>query len=119
MRLRSDILFDTNSDALRPDAISQLAKVGDILAKYADDRIRVEGHADSTGSARHNESLSLRRADAVRAVLQGRGVREQQLAALGLGETRPVATNATAKGRALNRRVELHIDVPGQEVAAR
>jgi outer membrane protein OmpA-like peptidoglycan-associated protein len=119
VQLRSDILFDTNSDALRPDAIAQLTKVGDILAKYPEDRIRVEGHADSTGSARHNESLSLRRAQAVRAVLHGRGVNEKQLAALGLGETRPVATNANARGRALNRRVELHIDVPGEKVAAR
>lgn len=119
VKLRGDILFDTNSDALRPAAIEQLSRVGDILARYPDDRVRVEGHADSTGSARHNEELSRRRAEAVRTVLQGRGVREAQLTALGIGETRPAATNATAKGRALNRRVELHIDVPGDAVAAR
>lgn len=117
--LDSDILFDTDSAVLRPAAVDQLTKVGDVLAKYDKDRIRVEGHADARGSARHNEALSQRRADAVRSVLLGRGVREHQLAALGMGETRPVASNDTAKGRAQNRRVELHIDVPGEKVAAR
>ena len=119
VQLRSDILFDVNSDALRPDAIAQLTKVGDILARYPEDRVRVEGYADATGSARHNEQLSERRAAVVRRVLVGRGVKEAQVTALGLGETQPVATNATAAGRAKNRRVELHIDVPGEEVASR
>ncbi len=117
VRMKSDILFATDNAVLREDAIDRLTKVGDILAKYPDDRIRVEGHADSTGSAKHNEELSQRRADAVRKVLVSRGVRDGQLAALGMGATRPVASNDTAKGRAQNRRVELHIDVPGDKVA--
>ncbi|HET8542049.1 MAG TPA: OmpA family protein [Anaeromyxobacter sp.] len=117
VRLKSDILFETDSAVLRPAAVDQLTKVGDILARYPEDRIRVEGYADSTGSARHNEELSERRAQAVRRVLLGRGVKEQQVTALGMGETRPVSTNANAAGRARNRRVELHIDVPGEKVA--
>jgi outer membrane protein OmpA-like peptidoglycan-associated protein len=117
--LKSDILFRTDSAALRPEAIDQLTKVGDVLARYPEDRIRVEGYADSTGGARHNEELSERRAEAVRRVLLGRGVKEPQVTALGMGATRFVSTNATVAGRARNRRVELHIDVPGQKVAAR
>ncbi len=119
VQLKSDLLFRTDSAVLKPDAIDQLSSLGDILAKYPKDRIRVEGYADATGSARHNEELSQRRADAVRKVLLGRGVKEPQVTALGMGDTHPVASNETAAGRAKNRRVELHIDMPGDKVAAR
>lgn len=112
VQLKNDILFDTGSAVLKPAAVDQLTQVGDILAKYSDDRVRIEGHTDSSGSNASNESLSLRRADAVKSVLVGRGVQEKQITALGMGETRPVADNATADGRSKNRRVELHIDVP-------
>src|SRR5438128_1153075 len=112
VKLKSDLLFDSGSSALRPQAIEDLVKVGDILAKYSDDRVRIEGHTDSSGSARYNEDLSRRRADAVKSVLLSRGVKEQQMLVLGMGEARPVADNGTATGRAHNRRVELHIDVP-------
>ena len=110
--MKSDILFDTGSAVLKPEAIEQIEKVGDILAKYSDDRVRIEGHADATGTKKTNEELSLRRADAVKRVLTGRGVQEKQVTALGLGSTQPVADNATAAGRAKTRRVALRIDVP-------
>ncbi len=119
VQLKSDLLFRTDSAVLKPEAIDQLSALGDIIAKYPQDRIRVEGYADSTGNARHNEELSQRRAEAVRTVLVGRGVKDDQVTALGMGDTRPVSTNATAAGRAKNRRVELHIDVPGEKVASR
>lgn len=112
VQMQGDILFDTGSAVLKPEAVDQVSKVGDVIAKYADDRVRVEGHTDSTGGARQNEELSLRRADAVKRVLTSRGVQEKQILVLGLGETKPVADNGTAAGRAKNRRVELHIDVP-------
>jgi outer membrane protein OmpA-like peptidoglycan-associated protein len=101
-----------NSDGVKPAGMGDLAKMGDILAKYSDDRVRIEGHTDSTGDAKHNQALSERRAAAVKAVLVSRGVQESQIIVVGLGETKPVADNATADGRAKNRRVELHIDVP-------
>src|SRR5512138_3172621 len=85
VQLKSDILFKTDSAVLRPEAVEQLTRVGDILAKYAQDRIRIEGYADSTGGAKHNEELSERRADAVRRVIVGRGVKDQQVTALGMG----------------------------------
>jgi outer membrane protein OmpA-like peptidoglycan-associated protein len=112
VQLKNDILFDVGSAVLKPAAVDQLAQVGDILAKYSDDRVRIEGHTDSTGRAQKNEELSTRRAQAVKAVLVGRGVKEPQITALGMAATQPVADNATAEGRAKNRRVELHIDVP-------
>jgi outer membrane protein OmpA-like peptidoglycan-associated protein len=112
VQMAGDILFDTNSAILKPAAVDEVTKVGDIVAKYSDDRVRIEGHTDSTGPASVNEQLSLRRADAVKQVLLSRGVQEKQMLVLGLGETRPVAENGDAAGRARNRRVELHIDVP-------
>jgi outer membrane protein OmpA-like peptidoglycan-associated protein len=110
--MKSDILFDSGSAVLKPEAIEQIEKLGDIIAKYSDDRVQIQGHADSSGTKKGNEELSLRRADAVKRVMLGRGVQEKQMTALGMGDTQPVADNATSAGRAKNRRVELHIDVP-------
>ena len=112
--LKSKLLFTTDSSVLKPEAVEMVAKLGDILAKYPDDRIRIAGYTDSTGSVAHNEELSLRRAKSVRDVLQGRGVKPEQMLVEGMGPGQPVASNATAAGRAQNRRVELHIDVPTQ-----
>jgi outer membrane protein OmpA-like peptidoglycan-associated protein len=110
--LKSKLLFTSDSAVLKPAAVEQVAKLGDILARYPDDRIRVQGHTDSTGTLAHNEELSMRRAQAVRDVLVSRGVKPQQMLVEGIGEARPIADNRTAAGRAKNRRVELHIDVP-------
>jgi len=112
VQLASDILFDVDSAVLKPEAVDQITKVGDVIAKYGDDRVRIEGHTDSAGAAAYNEELSLKRADSVKRVLLSRGVQEKQMLVLGLGETKPVAENSDAAGRAKNRRVELHIDVP-------
>ncbi|BDG10183.1 OmpA family protein [Anaeromyxobacter paludicola] len=112
VNMKSEILFDTGSAILKPAAIAQLEKVGDILAKYSDDRVQVVGHTDNTGKASTNEQLSERRAQAVKEVLVGRGVQPAQITALGRGQTQPIADNGSAAGRAKNRRVELHIDVP-------
>ena len=77
----------------------------------------MQGHTDSTGSARHNQGLSERRAASVRDYLMAQGVSATQLTARGFGETQPIASNATAEGRAKNRRVVMHVlenpgDVP-------
>jgi outer membrane protein OmpA-like peptidoglycan-associated protein len=112
VQMKNDILFDTGSDGVKAEGVADLAKMGDILAKYADDHVRIEGHTDSTGDAGKNQSLSERRAQAVRTVLVSRGVQEQQITVVGHGESKPVADNTTADGRSKNRRVELHITVP-------
>ncbi|NMO18376.1 OmpA family protein [Pyxidicoccus fallax] len=112
VNLDSELLFETNSAVLTDQAVSQLTQLGDILSKYPDDRITIEGHTDSRGTEPYNEALSLRRAEAVQRVLRGRGVDDRQMMVLGQGETQPVAPNDTPDGRSANRRVELHIDVP-------
>jgi outer membrane protein OmpA-like peptidoglycan-associated protein len=90
--------------------VEQLARLGDILARYRDDRIRIEGHTDSTGSPAYDEELSLRRAQAVRDILASRGVNPRQM--LGAGAARPIVDNSTSEGRAQNRRVEVYSDLP-------
>jgi outer membrane protein OmpA-like peptidoglycan-associated protein len=112
VNMKNDILFEVDSADLKAEAVTQLVQVGDIVAKYADDKVAIEGHTDSSGSERYNEQLSLRRANAVKTVLVSRGVQEAQITVAGLGESRPVADNGTAEGRGKNRRVELHITVP-------
>jgi outer membrane protein OmpA-like peptidoglycan-associated protein len=114
VNLKSSLLFTTDSAVVRPAAVEQIAQLGDILARYPEDRIRIEGHTDATGSPAHNEELSLRRAEAVRDILASRGVNPRQMLVRGAGASRPIADNATLEGRAANRRVELHIDVPRQ-----
>jgi outer membrane protein OmpA-like peptidoglycan-associated protein len=112
--LKSKLLFTTDSAVLKPEAVELVAKLGDILARYPEDRIRVAGYTDSTGTVAHNEELSLRRARSVRDVLQGRGVKLERMLVAGAGPEQPIASNSTVSGRARNRRVELHIDLPEQ-----
>jgi outer membrane protein OmpA-like peptidoglycan-associated protein len=112
VQMKNDILFDTGKDAVKPEGVAQLEKMGEILAKYADDRVVIAGHTDSVGETGYNMALSERRANAVKAVLVSRGVQERQVIVVGYGPTKPVAENTSADGRSKNRRVELHIDVP-------
>jgi outer membrane protein OmpA-like peptidoglycan-associated protein len=114
VNLSSSLVFSSDSAVVKPAAVEQLAQLGDVLARYPEDRIRIQGHTDSTGSWAHNEDLSLRRAEAVRDVLASRGVNPRQMLVEGVGPARPIADNATPQGRAANRRVELHIDAPGR-----
>ncbi len=104
-----DILFDTDSTAVRPDLRSMLGKVAQNLMDYPNSSITVVGHTDNSGSAAYNQDLSQRRADAVAAILRDSGVRADRLIAYGRGESQPIATNLTTEGRAQNRRVEIHI----------
>lgn len=104
-----DILFETDSAALRSDLRADLRTIAGSLQRYPDTTVYVTGHTDSTGTAGYNQRLSERRADAVAAVLVSNGVPRGRVLARGAGQTRPVATNNTAAGRAQNRRVEITI----------
>lgn len=112
VQLKNDLLFNSGSAVLKDEAITDLSKLGDVLSKYKKDRIQVAGFTDNTGSEGFNENLSLRRAEAVKNVLIGRGVEDSQMTVLGFGQSKPIATNSTSSGRSMNRRVELHIEVP-------
>jgi outer membrane protein OmpA-like peptidoglycan-associated protein len=104
-----DILFAVDSAALRPDLRRDLQTVASSLLSYPDTLIIVTGHTDNTGSAAYNQSLSERRASAVSAELIANGVPGRRVVSRGAGLTQPIASNATAAGRAQNRRVEIVI----------
>jgi outer membrane protein OmpA-like peptidoglycan-associated protein len=109
VRLENELLFDIDSDALRPSATKSLADLAGVLKKYPDEHVEVVGFTDSTGSEDHNRDLSMRRAEAVRRVLLEQGISDKAARAIGMGEAQPVATNETRAGRSKNRRVELRI----------
>jgi outer membrane protein OmpA-like peptidoglycan-associated protein len=101
------ISFETGKAVLKPSAQLTLAKLAGIAQVFPDFNMRVEGYTDSTGQAKTNEALSEARAKAVYDFLRSQGVAESRLAYQGLGPANPVADNATADGRAKNRRVEI------------
>jgi outer membrane protein OmpA-like peptidoglycan-associated protein len=104
-----DVLFDTGKYSLRDPARLALARIAGIVVSHPGLNLQVEGYTDSTGSAEFNQKLSEQRANAVRDFLMQQGVNTQNMTALGYGYNYPVAPNDTAKGRQLNRRVELVI----------
>jgi outer membrane protein OmpA-like peptidoglycan-associated protein len=101
------IRFDSNADVPRPESGATLDDLAALLGKEAGLRLLVEGHTDATNTDACHPDLSERRARSVVAALVKRGVEASRLQAKGSGRTRPVADNATAHGRALNRRVEV------------
>jgi outer membrane protein OmpA-like peptidoglycan-associated protein len=101
------INFDSDSDVLRDESKPTLDRIAALLKAKADWKLTIEGHTDSTATAAHNQQLSQRRAEAVKAYLQKAGIEGARLKAVGLGATKPVAGNETEIGRAQNRRVEL------------
>jgi outer membrane protein OmpA-like peptidoglycan-associated protein len=110
VRLTSDILFDFNSAALRAESRSTLRELATTFSRYSDiNYIEVDGHTDSIGSDDFNLDLSKRRANSVRDYLVDQGVASRYIVARGYGESQPKASNETADGRQLNRRVEISI----------
>lgn len=107
--VKNDVLFDYNSAGLRSASRSSLREMANVFEQYPNTTIAVEGFTDSTGSASYNERLSERRASSVANYLESLGVRGSRLDTIGYGESRPRASNSTASGRQLNRRVEIHI----------
>ncbi len=99
--------FDFNKATLRPEAIAKLDHAAQVITDNAGIKVNVEGHTDSVGSDAYNQGLSERRTKSVVDYLVGKGIDAGRLMATGYGESRPVATNDTAEGRAQNRRVEL------------
>jgi outer membrane protein OmpA-like peptidoglycan-associated protein len=107
VHFESDVLFGVDSAALSSNAQGTVAQVGQVLLEYPKTAVVVQGHTDSTGSEQHNQSLSERRAQAVKNYLIGRGIDDGRMTAVGYGETLPVASNDTDWGRQQNRRVDV------------
>jgi outer membrane protein OmpA-like peptidoglycan-associated protein len=117
----SDVLFDTAKYTLRPLARERLAKVAGIILGHPGLTLAVEGHTDSVGSDAYNQTLSEQRAGAVRDYLIQQGMSaKDSVPAKGFGKTKPVASNDTAAGRQLNRRVELIVsgEIIGKQSAS-
>lgn len=102
----SAIRFGVNSSVINPNSYDVLAKVTSVANRCGNTVIRIEGHTDSDGSDAYNLELSKRRARAVIAYLVGQGVPKNRLDAKGFGEKKPVASNNSGQGKALNRRIE-------------
>ncbi len=113
--LSAGALFDVNSATLKPAGQAELAKLAEHIRKMSEvQSVAIVGYTDSTGSEAYNKQLSMRRAIAVKNYLLDHGVPANVMSTLGMGEANPVASNATAAGRARNRRVE--ITIKGSEV---
>jgi OOP family OmpA-OmpF porin len=104
--IKMEINFDFDKSIIKPEYYSEVEKVANFLKSHPLSSTEVEGHTDSRGSDEYNEKLSQRRADAVReALLERFSIDPARVKAIGYGESRPIADNETAEGRAENRRV--------------
>jgi OOP family OmpA-OmpF porin len=112
IRTTLKINFKSNSAEITAKSIPKVERFADFLLKSKGSRVKIFGYTDSFGSVKKNLELSNRRAYAVMRALILRGISSSRLYAEGRGESMPIASNATAEGRALNRRIEAEISYP-------
>ena len=111
VRVELDVKFDFDKAQVKPESMGDIQSLADFMKQYPQTTTVVEGHTDSVGTDAYNQKLSERRASAVREVLVNQyGVGGTRVNAVGYGESRPVADNATEEGRAINRRVEAEVE---------
>jgi len=103
------VQFETGKSTLKVESYKILSQIVTIMNKYPDYSLSINGHTDNTGTAPKNQVLSENRAKACYEFLIGSGVTETRLNYVGFGESRPIASNDTLRGRALNRRVEFNL----------
>jgi outer membrane protein OmpA-like peptidoglycan-associated protein/tetratricopeptide (TPR) repeat protein len=102
------VFFDTDKSDILQKSLKPLHEVVAILKEYPNTTLEIEGHTDNRASAAHNKALSQRRSNSVKAYLMSKGLMGSRFTSVtGYGLERPIATNATTEGRAMNRRVEL------------
>lgn len=114
-----DVLFSTNKAELASGATRSVQKLADFLKQYPKHKVLIEGYTDSTGSDGYNRELSERRANAVRMALLDKGISSDRVTTRGYGEAFPVASNDTASGRQMNRRVEIILSDETGNIAPR
>jgi outer membrane protein OmpA-like peptidoglycan-associated protein len=105
----SGLLYDFDSDLIKPTAAQNLRTLAQSLGKYPNTDVLIVGHTDATGSDSYNQGLSERRARSAQNFLVGEGVVPTRLRSAGRGETEPIASNDNESGMAQNRRVEIAI----------
>ncbi len=101
---KSEMMFDSDSSALKPGAYAEIGRVADILVKYPQTTIRVEGHTDTKGAEDYNQKLSEKRAESVKNAMVQKAVAPSRISIIGYGESQPISSND-----ALNRRVTIVI----------
>ncbi len=104
-----NVLFDFDKTAIKPDGAKILDRLIAFLKENSDKKVDLEGHTDSVGTEQYNQGLSERRTASVKDYVTTRGVDAGRISARGFGETKPIADNKTAEGRAKNRRVEVKV----------
>ena len=114
VRFNSAILFDTNKATLKAKSKTDLTEFAQVLKRYPDTDLVIEGHTDNTGKKARNEKLSVARAEAVVGFLATAGVDRTRMTGRGFADDRPVGDNKTDAGRKLNRRVEVQIEANQQ-----
>ncbi len=105
----SGILFKSGSSELDGSSVEILNQVVGVLSQFDDASVLIAGHTDSRGNANYNFNLSADRADTVKQYMISQGIPASRLTARGYGPTQPIASNDTAEGRALNRRIEIQL----------
>jgi outer membrane protein OmpA-like peptidoglycan-associated protein len=105
----SGLLYDFDSDVIRPEAAVNLRSLAGSLKNYMDTDLLIVGHTDAVGTAAYNQALSTRRADSAFRYLTSEGVASARVRTSGMGETDAIATNDTEAGRQANRRIEVAI----------
>jgi outer membrane protein OmpA-like peptidoglycan-associated protein len=115
VNFNSKVLFGTDKSDLSDKSKTTIDDLAQILNKYPDTDLTIQGHTDSTGPDAYNQTLSEKRAASVASYLKDQGVKAERLTSVGFGETLPVADNATAEGRSENRRVSFVI-VPNEKM---
>jgi choice-of-anchor C domain-containing protein len=106
----AEVLFDSGKYAIKPAAVAALQELAELLQRYPDLPVLIEGHTDSAGKPAANQVLSEQRADAVKQWLAANGdIPGDRMLTKGHGQTQPVASNATAEGRQQNRRVGIRV----------
>jgi outer membrane protein OmpA-like peptidoglycan-associated protein len=109
-RLSVRINFDLNQASIRPEDLPELQKALAFVKRYPSSKISIEGHTDNSGGVKYNQTLSERRAAAVKDYLVKNGVADGgRISTVGHGQSKPLASNATRAGRMQNRRVEILI----------
>ncbi|MGJ8660607.1 MAG: OmpA family protein [Bacteroidota bacterium] len=101
--------FDVNAFTVPSSGTSNLNELADVLKKYEETDILIEGHTDSSGDDAYNQTLSEKRANSVKSYLIRNGINASRLSSVGYGESQPLQDNGTEAGKAANRRVEVAI----------
>lgn len=109
LNMPGGITFDTGKANIKPNFNAVLDDIANVMVKYPETKIEVQGHTDNVGNNADNLRLSELRAQSVRSALSSRGVSSSRITAIGFGESMPVASNDTSSGREANRRVEVKI----------